>query len=145
MAGNWYAGNAADDGAGNRGWLIGHFMDAVGDVRGTGDVEVKWGIHRAGDTRAEWTVGDQRTTVLILVEGLWRLDLSGDSVGGVGEVRSVELRRPGDYVVWGPGIDHSWRAVEDSVMITVRWPSTPAVRSAGDSPAGDSPADGQPA
>src|SRR6266508_4683097 len=25
------------------------------------------------------------------------------------------------YVVWGPGIDHTWRAEADSVVITIRW------------------------
>jgi len=82
----------------------------------TDALEVKWGIHPAGETRAEWTVGDHRTTLLILIEGRWRLDLS---------VGSVTLEKPGDYVVWGPGIDHSWHAETDSVMLTVRWPSTP--------------------
>jgi hypothetical protein len=27
--------------------------------------------------------------------------------------------------MWGAGTDHSWRAEEDSVVITVRWPSVP--------------------
>jgi quercetin dioxygenase-like cupin family protein len=35
----------------------------------------------------------------------------------------VLLERQGDYVVWGPGVDHSWRAEEESVVLTVRWPS----------------------
>jgi hypothetical protein len=25
--------------------------------------------------------------------------------------------------MWGPGVDHSWEALEDSVVLTVRWPS----------------------
>src|SRR2546427_161524 len=37
--------------------------------------------------------------------------------------RGTALERPGDYVVWGPGIDHIWQAEADSVVITVRWPS----------------------
>ncbi len=37
----------------------------------------------------------------------------------------VTLARQGDYAVWGPGIDHSWEALADSVVITVRWPSVP--------------------
>lgn len=118
MADNWYTGNAVDDGQATRGWLLGHFLDPTdGGVRSTDAVEVKWGIHPAGDTRPEWTVGDHRTTLLILVQGRWRLDLS---------VGTVTLDRVGDYAIWGPGIDHSWYAEEDSVMITVRWPSTEA-------------------
>ena len=72
------------------------------------------GIHPAGDQRAEWVTGEERTTMLILVRGRFRLDLS---------VGSTTLDREGDYAVWGPGIDHSWQAEDDSVVITVRWPS----------------------
>jgi quercetin dioxygenase-like cupin family protein len=118
VADNWYTGNAGDDGKDSRGWLLGHFIDSTtGGVRSTQALEVKWGIHPAGDTRPEWTVGDSRTTLLILISGRWRLDLS---------VGTAMLERQGDYAVWGPGIDHSWRAEEDSVVLTVRWPSTAA-------------------
>jgi quercetin dioxygenase-like cupin family protein len=39
---------------------------------------------------------------------------------------SVLLEREGDYVMWGAGVDHTWRAEEDSIVITIRWPSLPA-------------------
>lgn len=52
--------------------------------------------------------------MLLLVSGKFRLDLSAGS---------VTSEKQGDYVVWGPGIDHSWQADEDSVVVTVRWPS----------------------
>ena len=111
---NWYSGNAADDGHETRGWLLGHFIDPAKGVRSSKDVEVKWGIHPAGEKRAGWTADDQRTTLVLLVEGNFRIDLTE---GG------VTLARQGDYAAWGPGIDHSWEAVSDSVVVTVRWPS----------------------
>ncbi|KAA9162597.1 signal peptidase I [Amycolatopsis acidicola] len=114
MGANFYSGNADDDAPGNRGWLLGHFIRPADDVRATKDVEVKWGIHPAGDKRAEWTADDQRTTLLLMVGGTFRLDLTEGS---------VTLARQGDYVMWGPGIDHSWEALADSTVITVRWPS----------------------
>ena len=77
---------------------------------------VKWGAHPAGEGRDGWATDEQRTTLLILVRGRFRLDLS---------VASTTLEKEGDYAVWGPGIDHSWQAEEDSVVITVRWPSIP--------------------
>ena len=80
-------------------------------------VEVKWGVHPAGEGRDGWATDEQRTTLLILVRGRFRLDLS---------VASTTLEKEGDYAVWGPGIDHSWQAEEDSVVITVRWPSIPS-------------------
>jgi hypothetical protein len=62
-----YVGNAVADGAGDDGWLLGHFKPD-GDVRHSRDVEIKWGVHAAG-------------------------------------------------------VDHSWRAEQESVVMTVRWPS----------------------
>jgi hypothetical protein len=114
VAATWYSGNAADDGSNNRGWLLGHFMDPAEGVRSTRDVEVKWGVHPAGEQRAGWTTEDRRTTLVLLVRGRFRLDLSEGT---------VTLERQGDYALWGPGIDHSWQAEDDSVVITIRWPS----------------------
>ena len=114
MSSNWHFGNAAEDGAKTRGWLLGHFIDPAEGVRSTKDVEVKWGVHPAGDKRPEWTADDQRTTLLLLVEGSFKLDLTEGS---------VTLARQGDYATWGPGIDHTWEAITDAVVITVRWPS----------------------
>jgi glyoxylate utilization-related uncharacterized protein len=114
VADTWYTGNANDDGADNRGWLLGHFLAETAGVRATDAVEVKWGVHPAGQQRDGWATDEQRTTMLLLVDGKFRLDLSGGS---------VTLERQGDYVVWGPGIDHLWHAEEDSVVVTVRWPS----------------------
>jgi quercetin dioxygenase-like cupin family protein len=116
VADNWYTGNANNDAATNRGWLLGHFMTPPGSVRATEALEVKWGTHPAGQQRPEWTSGDDRTTMLLMVSGKFRLDLT---------TGSTTLQHQGDYVVWGPGIDHSWQAEEDSVVVTVRWPSQP--------------------
>ncbi|GAB3750795.1 signal peptidase I [Microlunatus parietis] len=113
MTADWHTGNANDETA-TRGWLLGHFMEPAGSMRATGDLEVKWGVHPAGQSRPEWTTGEKRTTLLLLVSGTFRLDLPGDS---------VTLERQGDYVLWGAGTDHSWQAVTDAVVVTVRWPS----------------------
>jgi hypothetical protein len=113
----WYTGNANDDADKHRGWLLGHFISPPDGVRTTDALEVKWGIHPAGQQRADWTVGEQRTTLLLLVSGRFRLDSS---------LSSVTLQRQGDYAVWGPGVDHAWEAEADSIVITVRWPSIPA-------------------
>jgi hypothetical protein len=115
MSVQWDHGNATEDGRDTRGWLLGYFIDPAQGVRSSKDVEVKWGIHPAGDERPEWTSDDQRTTLVLLVQGTFQIDLTE---------ASITLTRQGDYAVWGPGIDHSWRAISDSTVITVRWPSS---------------------
>ncbi|MFF9340596.1 signal peptidase I [Streptomyces sp. NPDC014773] len=110
-----YVGNAGEDAALDGGWLLGHFKEAGSPLRSE-DVEVKWGVHPRGEERARWARGEVRTALLVLVSGRFRVELTG---------RSVLLEKQGDYVVWGRGVDHSWVAEEDSVVLTVRWPSVP--------------------
>ncbi len=117
MSIDWHKGNAAEDGRDNRGWFLGHFIDPAKGVRASNAVEVKWGIHPAGEKRSGWTKDDHRTTLVVMIEGSFRIDLTGGS--------SVTLAGQGDYVVWEPGVDHTWEALSDSVVMTVRWPSSP--------------------
>jgi hypothetical protein len=112
---NVYVGNAGKDAALDRGWLLGHFKDAD-DPRHSEAVEIKWGVHPPGDERMEWVKGEERTALLVLISGRFRVALPG---------HSVLLTQQGDYVVWGRGVDHSWFAEEESVVLTVRWPSVP--------------------
>ena len=114
MADNWYVGNAAIDSKDHRGWLIGHFLDDADGVRASDAVEIKWGIHTAGEERHAWQTDEDRTTVILLVRGRFRLELS---------TGTFVLHEEGDYAMWGPGINHSWHAEEDSVIVTIRWPS----------------------
>lgn len=112
---SWHVGNAAIDAKDRRGWFVGHFIDDD-DVRRSQDVEIKWGVHAGGEERAEWQGDEYRTTVLLLIRGKFRIKLSVDS---------FVLEQEGDYAMWGPGVDHSWQAEEDSVVVTIRWPSKP--------------------
>ncbi|GAB3989745.1 hypothetical protein GCM10029978_115670 [Actinoallomurus acanthiterrae] len=115
MVENVYVGKAAVDAAGDRGWLLGHFKP-VGDIRHSDDVEIKWGVHPRGDRRARWATEEKRTALLVLISGRFRMEFpDGD----------VTLTEQGDYVVWGHGVDHSWHAEEESVVMTIRWPSIP--------------------
>jgi hypothetical protein len=108
-----YVGKADLDAPGEQGWLLGHFRPS-GDPRHSTDVEIKWGRHPKGDRRAQWVTGEQRTALLILISGRFHVELPD---------RTVVLTEPGDYVVWGKGVDHSWLAEQESVVLTVRWPS----------------------
>ncbi|MEH0548886.1 signal peptidase I [Streptomyces sp. B21-105] len=122
MSDNVYVGNAGKDAALDHGWLLGHFKDAH-DPRHSADVEIKWGVHPRGDERVKWVSGEVRTALLVLVSGRFRVELPG---------RSVVLAEQGDYIVWGKGVDHSWYAEEESVVLTVRWPSVAGYRATAD-------------
>ena len=111
-------GNAGADGAGRtRGWFVGHFVSPPESPRRTDAVEVKWAIHAAGESRPNVATGDETTTLSILVGGAFRL---------VFQDSEVRLSRQGDYVLFPPGVPHTWTADEDSIVVTVRWPSRPS-------------------
>ncbi|MBD2459564.1 signal peptidase I [Oscillatoria sp. FACHB-1407] len=107
-------GNAQREGGERRGWFIGDFITPPDDPRSTSDIEVKWGIHAAGDKRSDWTEPATVTTISILISGRFCLQFPD------GE---IVLSSQGDYVLWLPGVTHSWHAEEASVVLTVRWPS----------------------
>jgi len=110
-------GNADDDQ--DRGWFIGHFISSESGLRSREDVEIKWGVHPAGDVRPKgWSLNRAATTISILLEGslvtLFR---------GTGWTKEVRLERKGDYVIFNPGVEHLWYSDVDSLVLTIRTPS----------------------
>ena len=110
------SGNAAEDSADRRGWLVGHFLPGVAGPRATDDVEVKWAVYEGGEARPQWGLNERAHTLAILVRGLFRLRFPE---------REVLLSEEGDYVLWEPGVPHLWQAETPAVVVTVRWPSLP--------------------
>jgi len=100
---------------------MGHFLPPEAGPLATSALEIKWNNNPAGTARAEWTSGETRTAIWILFAGHMRLHWRNP----VGDSGTVELREPGDWVMWTPGVDHTWDAIEDSTRITIRWPSLP--------------------
>ncbi|HEY9620543.1 MAG TPA: signal peptidase I [Crinalium sp.] len=109
-------GNAHCEGLPRRGWFIGHFME-TDDLRTTEALEVKWGVHKAGDRRSQWSTDQQTITLSILIKGRFRLQFPD---------REHVLANEGDYVLWDAGVAHTWVAENDSTVLTVRYPSTSA-------------------
>lgn len=107
-------GNAVSEGAVRGGWFIGHFITPFDDLRSTEVLEVKWAVHKAGDTRTQWAVNTEAATLSVLINGQFRLKF---------EEREIVLSREGDYVLWCSGVPHSWFAETDCTILTVRWPS----------------------
>jgi mannose-6-phosphate isomerase-like protein (cupin superfamily) len=105
-----YINNAKDDGGETRGWIVGSFIPL--GLRHSDIVEVKYGVHAKGEVRTEWVTGEARTTLFILQSGRFTMRFRD---------KDAVLEKPGDYVMWGPGVDHRWEALEDRTGITVRW------------------------
>ena len=112
-------GNAVTDG--RQGWFVGHFIPATTGLPHQSALELKWYQHPRGEQRRGWAQTRTATTVSILVSGAFvtRLKLEGG-------VREITLSEPGDYIVFGPGVPHSWEALKDSIVISIRFPSVPS-------------------
>ena len=112
MMTNIQTGNAELDSIDTRGWFVGSFIEEKFGLRHTDDIELKWGVIKAGDERAEWVTGEKRTTIGILISGKFTMDFRD---------KSLTFDKPGDYVIWGPGTDHKWHSSDDAVWLTIRW------------------------
>ena len=107
-------GNAALVSKDTRGWFLGHFIPGEDNPLRNSGVEVKWFAHAKGDTRPEWSPANQVRTLNVLIRGRFVL-LFPD--------HEVLLENEGDFVLFGPDIAHSFRSEEESLVMTVRWPS----------------------
>jgi len=57
-------GNAQDDAVDHRAWFVGGFVKAD-NAQATDDVEIKWGLHPAGETRAGLNPDENATTLCL--------------------------------------------------------------------------------
>jgi hypothetical protein len=108
------SGNASEASKDTRGWFVGNFMPGEDNPLRTEALEVKWYTHAKGETRAQWAPGNPVKTLNILIRGHFVLLFPN---------QEVALEKEGDFVLFGPGLPHSYRAVEESLILTVRWPS----------------------
>ena len=109
-------GNAALVSKNTRGWFLGHFIPGEDNPLRNSGVEVKWFTHAKGETRPEWSPPNRVRTLNVLIRGRFVL-LFPD--------HEVLLENEGDFVLFGPDIAHSFRSEDESLVMTVRWPSIP--------------------
>ena len=112
-------GNAGEA-ATRHGWFVGYFV-ANDPYRQTTAVEMKWWVHQPGNQDKPFGGNRCARSMSILIQGAFRFEfLCGD------HREEVLLKNPGDYAVWLPGIEHRGLAQqEDTIMLTMRWPSVP--------------------
>ncbi len=88
-------------------------------AQGVEDLALKWFAHSPSDP-PEWGQGKPlsrgRTLSLLAGEGAFELRFHRD-----GQSSRVLLEAPGDFVLWGEGLAHSWRALKPSLVMTLRW------------------------
>jgi mannose-6-phosphate isomerase-like protein (cupin superfamily) len=109
-------GNASEVSRATRGWFVGHFMPGDENPLRSEALELKWFTHAKGETRSEWAPANAVRTLNLLVQGRFVLRFPE---------REVTLAREGDFVLFGPGVPHSFRSEEESLVLTIRWPSLP--------------------
>jgi hypothetical protein len=109
-------GNAFADGVRHRGWFIGRFLEIPHDLRSSHAVEVKWSTHLAGTQKQFWGVSEEATTLCVLIKGQVSIQFPG---------RECLLSQEGDYAIWSAGVPHRWVVVQESLILTVKWPSVP--------------------
>jgi hypothetical protein len=133
------SGNARKDGREFGFWFVGDIQrwtkakSAAKELglRQSTVLEMKWGVHRAGETRSEWASCSVRRTLSILLSG--KFTVSFRSPATPKKLIKRRLKKTGDYVAWGTDVEHLWRAEEDSVILTVRW-LEPATVASGSKP-----------
>ena len=124
--GSFYFGNAAVDQVRGTGWFVGQFVSPDLGPRHQTDVELKWAVHPDGDRRMHGAEANRNaTTISILIRGSLRTTFD---IGGTSHV--VTLAKQGDYVIFGPDIVHSWEALGETVVLSVRFPSIEIARRA---------------
>lgn len=131
-AANIYQGNATADGRDFSSWFVGDlerwcalngvpFEPSRHGLRSTQALEIKWGLHRKGDPRpGGWTGPSPRMCLSLLVQGdfmlKFRLPESPE------QETTYRMTEVGDYLLWREDGEHTWMALEDSIILTVRWP-----------------------
>jgi len=98
------------------GWFVGPHAGIPDGLRRTEHFEVKWYEHPAG--QAETGKGlSGAVTISVLVCGKFEIRFrEGDG----DEWEAYTLDEPGDYLIWGPGLHHEWKALDNSTVLTVR-------------------------
>ncbi len=97
-----------------RGWFMGNFLNKNSSLR-TGNVEIKWGRHKKGESGKE-PARCAGYSLAILIYGKFVTEFPDKNQEAV-------LEKEGDFVFHEKGVNHSWRAEEDCLLLTARWPS----------------------
>ncbi|HSX41736.1 MAG TPA: hypothetical protein VLE93_00100 [Candidatus Saccharimonadales bacterium] len=105
----------------DRQWLIGDFIDSASPLHDN-QAGLKYGSHLKGEhrSREEATADRTHRSLQIVISGRVKLVFPATD----GTVHDQELiREAGDYTLWEPNTLYYWEILEDSVVLTFRWPA----------------------
>jgi hypothetical protein len=114
----YYFGNAAIDQVRDSGWFVGQFVPEAWGLRHQTDLEVKWGVHPDGEKRHRPWANGRATTISVLVRGSLRVTFYINE-----SPLTVSLGKVGDYIIFTLDTVHSWEAIGDTIVLSIRFPS----------------------
>ncbi len=99
-----------------RGWIAGHFI-SFDQFFQTDDFEVKWSVHSKGEKKDGVVTKDSAKTFGILVKGKYTIRFPDHN-------KEIILSIAGDYIAYDTHDGfHTAEALEDTTLLTIRWPS----------------------
>lgn len=110
-------GNAQQDSAVNRGWLI---ADKQEGLLYAARAQVKYGVHEAGErrTREQATADGERESIMFTIKGRVKFGFLPSAAHP--HEHEVEIG-PGGFIRWSTDVLHYWEILEDGLFITFRW------------------------
>ncbi len=114
-------GKIKDLNSNNRGWFLGKFIENPEfNTQKSKEFEAKWSDQKKGTIfpfKKELVNNPSCKSMAILVRGKFKYRFLAESSG----FDEQTLENEGDYVYWSPDINHSTEALEDSLILTIRW------------------------
>tara|TARA_Y100000034_G_C6781417_1_gene349309 strand:- start:104 stop:448 length:345 start_codon:yes stop_codon:yes gene_type:complete len=106
--------NAFDLGKNRTGWFIGHFMDNPNFK--TEDFEIQFIDLKKGFSKESTKINPNVKAVTILIKGNFELDFPEEN-------KKVVLKEQGDFVKFDLSSKHIGKAIKDTRILTIKWPS----------------------
>lgn len=111
-----FSGNLNNqDNSKTRGWFIGHFIKEPYQLR-SDKFEAKWGMHSKGEGSVIGEYNETAKTLGLLVQGKVKFNFPPSG-------KEIILKNVGDYVFYDARVPHKCEFLEDSIVLTLRWPS----------------------
>jgi hypothetical protein len=110
-------GNLNQNDPKRRGWFARHFMDEGSPFK-TDDFEMQWRKLKAGEEKPALGTQKVAKTIGILVYGKFEFNFPDEN-------KKITLSKEGEFVFFDAGVTHSWKVHQDTLLISIRWPSIP--------------------